>query len=121
MSLIYFDLHSIPSTICECKSSVKSSACTKTYTIQIHKIPCAIFNRNLRHEPVHCKDKITKSPNKYSLKKNCRPQSQFSHSCVYARFIYSHKRSAFSAAGKYVDRSWEYINLSQTHECGIWG
>jgi hypothetical protein len=22
------------------------------------------------------------------------------------------------SAGKYVDRSWEYINLSQTHECG---
>jgi hypothetical protein len=27
-------------------------------------------------------------------------------------------RSAYSAAGKYVDRSWEYINRSQTHECG---
>jgi hypothetical protein len=24
-----------------------------------------------------------------------------------------------SAAGKYVDRSWEYITRSQTHECGI--
>ncbi len=22
---------------------------------------------------------------------------------------------------KYVDRSWDYINLSQTHECGNWG
>jgi hypothetical protein len=22
---------------------------------------------------------------------------------------------------KYVDRSWEYINRSQTHECGNWG
>jgi hypothetical protein len=21
----------------------------------------------------------------------------------------------------YVDRSWDYINLSQTHECGNWG
>jgi hypothetical protein len=28
-------------------------------------------------------------------------------------------QSAYSAAGKYVDRSWEYINRSQTHECGI--
>ncbi len=34
--------------------------------------------------------------------------------------IYSHDRSADSAAGKNVDRSWEYINRSQTHECGNW-
>ncbi len=27
---------------------------------------------------------------------------------------------AYSAAEKHVDRSWEYINRSQTHECGIW-
>ncbi len=71
--------------------------------------------------PYTAKTKYRKVQTNISLKKNCRPQSQFSHSCVYARFIYSHKRSAFSAAGKYVDRSWEYINLSQTHECGIWG
>ncbi len=32
-----------------------------------------------------------------------RPQSQFPHSCVCERFIYSHDRSAYSAAGKYVD------------------
>jgi hypothetical protein len=37
-----------------------------------------------------------------------RPQSQFSH----------HDWNACSAAGKYVDRSWVYINRSQTHECG---
>jgi hypothetical protein len=28
--------------------------------------------------------------------------------------------SAYSAAGKYVGQSWEYINSSQTHECGNW-
>ncbi len=33
-----------------------------------------------------------------------RAQSQFPHSCVCERFIYSHDRSAYSAAGKYVDR-----------------
>jgi hypothetical protein len=49
-----------------------------------------------------------------------RPQSKFPHSCVCERFIYSHHQSAYSAAGKYVDRSWEYINRSQTHECGNW-
>ncbi len=37
ISLKDADLHIIPSTICECKSSVKSSACTKTYTIQYIK------------------------------------------------------------------------------------
>ncbi len=26
--------------------------------------------------------------------------------------------SAYSAAGKYVDQSWEYKNRLQTHECG---
>ncbi len=34
--------------------------------------------------------------------------------------LYSHNRSAYSAAGKYVDLFWEYINCSQTHECGNW-
>ncbi len=37
--------------------------------------------------------------------------------------LYFQDRSAYSAAGKYVDRSWEYINRSQTQECGNldWG
>ncbi len=34
------------------------------------------------------------------------------------KFIYFQDRSAYSAAGKYVDRSWEYVNLLQTYECG---
>ncbi len=42
------------------------------------------------------------------------------HSYIGERFIYFQDRSAFSAAGKYVDRSWEYINRSQTHKCGNW-
>ncbi len=50
-----------------------------------------------------------------------RPLSQFPHSCVCERFIYSQDRPAYSAAGKYVDRSWGYINRSQTLECGNWG
>ncbi len=32
----------------------------------------------------------------------------------------SHHRAAYSAAGKYMDRSWKYKNRSQTHECGNW-
>ncbi len=35
-------------------------------------------------------------------------------------FIYFQERSAYSAAGKYVDWSWKYINRSQTHKCGNW-
>jgi hypothetical protein len=51
------------------------------------------------------------------------PEKEFPHSCVCERFtsIYSHDRSGCSAAGNmWVDRSWEYINRSQTHECGNW-
>ncbi len=51
-------------------------------------------------------------------KLRARPQSQFPHSQVCERFIYSHDWSALSAAGKYAGQSWEYINRSQTHECG---
>jgi hypothetical protein len=35
-------------------------------------------------------------------------------------YIYSQDQSAYSAAGKYVDRFLEYINRSQAHECGNW-
>jgi hypothetical protein len=65
----------------------------------------------------------TENSKQFSQKRNCAlPQYQFPQSCVYERFIYSHNRSAYSAAGKYVDRSWEYTNGSQTHmdvEIGI--
>jgi hypothetical protein len=50
-----------------------------------------------------------------------RPQSQFPHSCVCERFIYSHDRSAYPAAGNMWTETWEYINRSQTNECGNWG
>ena len=40
---------------------------------------------------------------------------------VCERFIYFQDRSVYSSAAKSVDRSWEYINRSQTHECGNWG
>ncbi len=54
----------------------------------------------------------------FPRKRNCATQSQFPRSCVCEQFTYSHHRSAYLAAGKYVDRSWEYINSSQTHELG---
>ncbi len=58
--------------------------------------------------------------NKFSQKGIAQPQSQFPHSCVCKQFIYSHDRPAYYSSGKYVDRSWEYINRSKTHECGNW-
>ncbi len=65
----------------------------------------------------------------YSQIWNCYFQNriimfQFLHSYICERFIYFQDRSAYSAAGQnlyvYVDRSWENINGSHTHECGNW-
>jgi hypothetical protein len=39
--------------------------------------------------------------------------SQFRHSFICERFIYFQDMSTYSAAGKYVDRSWEYVNRSE--------
>jgi hypothetical protein len=56
----------------------------------------------------------------YSFLGIARPKSQFSHSCVCERFIYSQDRSTYLAAAKKLDRSWKYINLSQIYECKNW-
>jgi hypothetical protein len=56
------------------------------------------------------------------IKMFCLP-IPFLHSYICERFIYFQDRSVYFSAAKYVDRSWEYINCSQTHErrnCG-WG
>ncbi len=70
---------------------------------------------------MHCKDKIPKFLNKYSQKRNIGvsvPISTFMHLWV----IYIFPRLVFLFCWrKYVDRSWDYINCSQTHECGNWG
>jgi hypothetical protein len=47
-----------------------------------------------------------------------RPQSQFSHSCVCER--YSYVRPTSFPAAEEADRSEEYINRSQKHECRSW-
>jgi hypothetical protein len=46
--------------------------------------------------------------------------SQFLHSSSCDRFIYFQDWSFYFDAAKYVDRSCEYINHSQTHECRNW-
>jgi hypothetical protein len=53
----------------------------------------------------------------YSQKLNYRPRSEFPHSCICERFIYYNDWSAYFAAAKLADRSREYINRSQIHEC----
>ncbi len=54
---------------------------------------------------------------------NVLSRCSYTHIYVCERFIYFQDRSAYSAAGKYVERNWEYINRSKTHECGNcdWG
>jgi hypothetical protein len=70
---------------------------------------------------LHCKDKMPKIWNKYSQKRIIGvsvPISTFM--CLWAHYIYPRWVCLFCWR-KYVDRSWEYINRSQTHECGNWG
>jgi hypothetical protein len=55
-------------------------------------------------------------------KEIARPQSQFPHSCV-RQGLYIPTIDLLILLQQYVDRSWEYINRSYTHECGNcdWG
>ncbi len=39
--------------------------------------------------------------------------------CLWAIYIFPRSTCLFCCR-KYVDRSWDYINRSQTHECGNW-
>ena len=75
------------------------------------------------HPTVHiAKTEYRRFETKIPGKRNCAasvPISTFM--CLWAIYIlYSHNRSAYSAAGKYVDRVWEYINRSPIHECWNW-
>jgi hypothetical protein len=81
-----------------------------------------IFYRLLHPTPAKCLIQIPKLPsycNKnpilYSKKRTTQPQSQFPRSCIFERFIYSQDRSTYFPAADYADRSWEYLNRSQTH------
>ncbi len=90
--------------------------------VQTYKGQCYCVIVKMSFWPIsslHCKDKIPRILNKNSQKRNYAASIPISTSCVCERFI-SHDRSAYYAAGKCVDRSWEYINRSQTHELGNW-
>ncbi len=81
-----------------------------------------ILKRNKCSEPYVCT--ITQQRKSHLCiprKWVAQPQSQFPHSCVWERFIYSQDQSTYFPAAEYkADRSWEYANRSQTHECGNW-
>ncbi len=97
--------------------------CDLTFGYVRYLLNCTVYivkNFLLRVLNHTAKTQIWKLETNISRKGIVWPQYQFPHSCVCERFIYSHDRSAYSAAGKYMDRTWEYINCSQTHECGNW-
>ncbi len=67
------------------------------------------------------KDKMPKIWNKYSQNRNIGASVPISTlMCLWANYIFPRWVCLFCWR-KYVDRSWEHINRSQTHECGIWG
>jgi hypothetical protein len=67
----------------------------------------------------HCKERIQKIWNKFSQKRNCAAKVPISTLCLWAIYIFPHSICLFCCR-KYVGRSLEYINRSQTHECGNW-
>jgi hypothetical protein len=106
---------------------VKSSVCALCAALET--LPAHIYSCSLLHRPTpvlhatHCKDTIRKIRNKYLRKAKLAPSVMLliRIMCLWAIYIqYSHDRSAYSDAGKYVDRSWEYKNHSQTHDRRNW-
>ncbi len=70
---------------------------------------------------LHCKDKIQKFRDKYSQKRNIGvsvPISTFMR--LWATYIFP-RSVCLLCWRKYLYRSWDYINRSQTHECWNWG
>ncbi len=61
----------------------------------------------------------TKIRNKYSQKRNCMATVPiYTFMCPWAIYLFPRSICIFCCR-KYVDRSWEYINRSQTHEWNV--
>ncbi len=74
------------------------------------------------YSPCTAKNQCRKFEKNIPRKRIARPQSQFPHSPVSVSDLYIFPLSLrLFFCRKYEDRSWEYINRSQTHECGYWG
>ncbi len=70
---------------------------------------------------LHYKDKIPIFQNKYSQKRNIGVSVPI-YTFMRLWVIYIFQQSVWLFCWrKYVDWSWDYINRSQTHECGNWG
>ncbi len=70
---------------------------------------------------MHCKETVPKIRNKYSQNRICTVSAQFPHTCLWANlYIPTIGLPVYSAAGKYVDRSWEYIYISLTDTWMWW-
>ncbi len=87
--------------------------------------PCCLTTAKklkLQHKNVQtAKNQYQKLETNIPRKGIAQPKSQFPHSCVCERFIYSHIRSAYFAAGNmWTDPYNIYVNRSQTHECRNW-
>ena len=84
----------------------------------IGKIYVSEVSATLLAHSISLQEPIRKIWNKYFQKRNCAatvPISTFM--CLWAIYIFPW---SICCCRKYVDRSWEYINCSQTRECGNW-
>ncbi len=69
---------------------------------------------------IHCKFKIPKFGNKYSQKRNIGVSVPISTVMrLWVTYIFPRSVYLFFWR-KYVDRSWDYMNRSQTHEWDTW-
>ncbi len=96
-------------------------SCFDWILVAREKINVRWFRRFFTGIKLHCKDKMSKIWNKYFQKRNIGvsvPISTFM--CLWANYIFPRWVCRFCWR-KYVDQSWEYINRSQTYECGNWG
>ncbi len=67
------------------------------------------------------KTQCQKSKTNIPRKGNALPMSQFAHSCIYERLIYSHDRSAYSATGNmWINPENIYKSPTDTYGCGNW-